>query len=193
MEYPDPGINGREAVIPGLLCEKPLYGYTLEKIIEGRGMRCWTAIGFSSLSFMLKRPERSRNMIVSPCKQQENKPSRKVYAITRGGEHQMKENVRSLSQNQRIASPFDQGVAHLQLLSTTGTIACLNERIKALDNAIELIKAHRISHEEIEKPHGILALFDRALTHLCPEKGRGEKIQREGESACPIRFSSMIR
>jgi DNA-binding PadR family transcriptional regulator len=179
MEYSDPGINEREAAILGLLCEKPLYGYTIEKIIEERGMRHWTDIGFSSIYYVLKRLE-SRNLIVSSCKQQENKPSRKVYTITREGEHQMREKVRSLlSQNQRVASPFDLGVAHLHLLSTTETIACLNERIKALDRAIENIKAHRIQHENIKKPYFLFALSDRALVHLCTEKSWVEKFIEE--------------
>ncbi len=77
MEYSDPGINEREAAILGLLCEKPLYGYTIEKIIEERGMRHWTEIGFSSIYYVLKRLE-SRNLVVSSCRQQENKPSRKI-------------------------------------------------------------------------------------------------------------------
>ena len=83
----------REAAILGLLCEKPLYGYTIEKIIGERGMRHWTDIGFSSLYYVLKRLE-SRNLIVSSCRQQENKPSRKVYTITLEGEQQMRANVR---------------------------------------------------------------------------------------------------
>jgi DNA-binding PadR family transcriptional regulator len=175
MEYSDAGINEREAAILGLLCEKPLYGYTIEKIIEDRGLRHWTDIGFSSIYYVLKRLE-SRNLIVSSCRQQENKPSRKVYSITREGEHTMKEKVRSLlSQNQRIASPFDLGVAHLHLLSTTETIACLKERIKALDTAIEQMQAHRIQHEKIHKPYFLLALSDRALVHLYTEKSWIEK------------------
>ena len=179
MEYSDPGINEREAAILGLLCEKPLYGYTIEKIIEERGMRHWTDIGFSSIYYVLKRLE-SRNLIVSSCEQQENKPSRKVFTITREGEHQMKEKVRSLlSQNRRIVSPFDLGIAHLQLLSTTETISCLNERITALDKAIEHIKAHRFQHEQIKKPYFLLALSDRALAHLCAEKIWVEKFITE--------------
>jgi DNA-binding PadR family transcriptional regulator len=175
MEYSDPGINEREAAILGLLCEQPLYGYTIEKIIEERGMRHWTDIGFSSIYYVLKRLE-SRNLIESFCKQQDNKPSRKVYTITKEGEHQMKAKVISLlSQNQRIHSPFDLGVAHLQLLSTSETIACLNERIQALETAIAHIKAHRFQHEQIKKPYFLLALSDRALAHLCAEKSWVEK------------------
>jgi DNA-binding PadR family transcriptional regulator len=179
MEYSEPGINEREAAILGLLYEKPLYGYTIEKIIEERGMRHWTDIGFSSIYYVLKRLE-SRNLIASSCKQQENKPSRKIYTITHEGEHQMKAKVSSLlSQNQRIVSPFDLGIAHLQILSAPETIECLNERLKALDKAIEHINVHRIQHETIKKPYFILALSDRALAHLCAEKSWVEKFIAE--------------
>jgi len=179
MESPEPEINEREAAILGLLCEKPLYGYTIEKIIEERGMRHWTNIGFSSIYYVLKRLE-SRDLIVSTCKQQENKPSRKVYTITSEGEYRMKEKVRSLlSRHQRVTSPFDLGIAHLPILSTKETIACLNERIKGLDHAIEQIQAHRIQHEKINKPYFLLALSDRALAHLSTEKIWVEKFIEE--------------
>src|SRR5512136_2462510 len=125
MEYSDPGMNEREAAILGLLCEKPLYGYTIEKIIEEGGMRHWTDIGISSIYYVLKRLE-SRNLIVSYCRLQENKKSRKVYPITPEAEYRMKDKVRSLlSRHQRVALPFDLGIAHLPILSARETIACL--------------------------------------------------------------------
>src|SRR5665647_3652685 len=115
MEYPDPQINEREAAVLGLLYEKPLYGYTIEKIIEERGMRHWTDIGFSSIYYVLKRLE-SRNFIESSCQQQEDKPSRKVYTITDSGRFILKEKTRSLlSQSKRIASPFDLGLSLIHI------------------------------------------------------------------------------
>ena len=181
MEYPDPGISEREAAVLGLLCENPLYGYTIEKIIEERGMRHWTDIGFSSIYYVLKRLER-RNLIASSCKQQEDKPSRKVYTITPGGERLMKEKVRSLlSTNPRIASPFDLGIVHLPLLSGEETIACLKERVMALDNAIELIKAHHARHVKNKKPYYVRAISDRVLAHLSTEKNWVEKFIEEVE------------
>jgi DNA-binding PadR family transcriptional regulator len=181
MEYPNPGINEREAAVLGLLCENPLYGYTIEKIIEERGMRHWTDIGFSSIYYVLKRLER-RNLIESSCKQQEDKPSRKVYTITPEGESLMKEKVRSLlSTNPRIASPFDLGIVHLPLLSGEETIACLKERTKALDNAIEHIKAHHTRHVKSKKPYYVRAISDRVLAHLCTEKNWVERFIEEVE------------
>lgn len=170
MEHPDPGINEREAAILGLLFEKPLYGYTIEKIIEKRGMRHWTDIGFSSIYYVLKRLE-SRNFIESSCQPQDDKPSRKVYTITDNGRHILKDKIQSLlSQNKRIASPFDLGLAHLHLLSQKEAVACLKDRVIALQHAIEMVKSHQDHHIQHKRPYHIFALSDHALAHLYTEK-----------------------
>jgi hypothetical protein len=36
--------------ILSLAVEKPRHGYEMEQVIEGRGMREWTEVGFSSIS-----------------------------------------------------------------------------------------------------------------------------------------------
>jgi len=179
MEYPDPGINEREAAVLGLLCENPQYGYTIEKIIEERGMRHWTDIGFSSIYYVLKRLER-RNLVVSSCEHQKDKPSRKVYTITPEGKRMMKEKVRCLlSTNPRIASPFDLGIVHLPLLTKEENIACLKERVRALDRAIEHIRTHHARHIQAGKPYFVCATSDRVLAHLCTEKGWVEQFIQE--------------
>jgi DNA-binding PadR family transcriptional regulator len=170
MEQPAPGINEREAAVLGLLYEKPLYGYTIEKIIEERGMRHWTDIGFSSIYYVLKRLE-NRHFIESSCQPQDDKPSRKVYTITDTGHHILKEKIRSLlSQSKRIASPFDLGLAHLHLLSDEEAVACLKDRVVILQNAIDRVRSHQDYHLQNKRPYNTIALSDHALAHLRTEK-----------------------
>ncbi len=170
MEQSDPIINEREAAVLGLLCESPLYGYTIEKIIEERGMRHWTDIGFSSIYYVLKRLE-SKKLITSSCEQQEDKPSRKVYTITAAGLDMMKRTVRSfLSLNTRNRSPFDLGIAHLTLIPEQETVACLRERLTGLDKVIEHVRQIREQKVQEKRPFFVLALFDRTLAHLETEK-----------------------
>ena len=57
IEYSMNRISNIEAAILGLLCERPQYGYEIEKIIEKRNMRNWTEIGFSSIYYILKKLE----------------------------------------------------------------------------------------------------------------------------------------
>jgi DNA-binding PadR family transcriptional regulator len=181
MEYPDPGISEREAAVLGLLCENPLYGYTIEKIIDERGMRHWTDIGFSSIYYVLKRLE-SRHLITSSHEQQEDKPSRKVYTITGTGRDLMKEKVRSLlAQPRRIASPVDLGIVYNRLLSREEMIACMKERMEALDKSIRALQARRDLHQQNNKPWFVLAISGRALMHLATEKEWAGQFIREVE------------
>jgi DNA-binding PadR family transcriptional regulator len=188
MEYPERAINEREAAILGLLFENPLYGYTIEKIIEKRGMRHWTDIGFSSIYYVLKRLE-SRNFIESSCQPQDDKPSRKVYTITDTGRRILKEKIRSLlSQSTRIASPFDLGLAHLHLLSDEEAVACLKNRVITLQIAIDRVKSHQEYHRLNKKPCNIFALSDHALAQLYTEKGWVEtfieEVEQHGRPGC---------
>jgi ribosomal protein S15P/S13E len=100
--------------------------------------------------------------------------------ITQEGEQLKKEKVRSLLlTNPRIASPFDPGIIHLSLLFGEETIACLQERIRALDHAIEQIKAHHNRRGKSEKPCFARQISDRVLAYLYTEKIRVEKFIEE--------------
>ena len=174
-------MNEREAAVLGLLCEEPLYGYTIEKIIDERGMRYWTDIGFSSIYYVLKRLE-SRGLIASSCEQQENKPSRKVYTITTDGRKMMNGKIRSLLAGpRRVPSPFDLGIGYNFLLPHEETVACLRERVSSLDRSIRLLKKRKKTHQENNRPYFVIALFDRALVHMAAEKDWVETFIREVE------------
>ena len=50
-------ISLTEQLILGILSEHSEHGYNIEKIIEIRGMRKWTDIGFSSIYYVLEKLE----------------------------------------------------------------------------------------------------------------------------------------
>ena len=51
-------VTEAELMILGLLAERPRHGYEIEEVIEARGMREWTAIGFSSIYYLLNKLEK---------------------------------------------------------------------------------------------------------------------------------------
>lgn len=73
-----------ELAILTLISEKPRYGYELEQVIEQRGMREWTEIGFSSIYYILKKLE-DKQMITSRVQSKSSGPPRKVFKITEEG------------------------------------------------------------------------------------------------------------
>jgi len=49
------GVTDAELAVLGLLAEQPRHGYDIDRTIEHRGMREWTAIGFSSIYYLLDK------------------------------------------------------------------------------------------------------------------------------------------
>jgi DNA-binding PadR family transcriptional regulator len=50
-----PTLTDGELTVLGLLVEQPRHGYELERVIEERGVRAWTALGFSSIYYVLDK------------------------------------------------------------------------------------------------------------------------------------------
>ena len=51
-------MTNAELAILSLVAEQPRHGYEIENVIEQRGMRAWTEIGFSSIYYILKKLEK---------------------------------------------------------------------------------------------------------------------------------------
>ena len=73
-----------EFAILTLLGEGPRHGYEIEKLIEQRGLREWTEIGFSSIYFLLDKLRRSG--LVEPLPGEGGARSRRPYRLTGEGE-----------------------------------------------------------------------------------------------------------
>ena len=52
-------MTNAELAILSLIAEQPRHGYDIEQIIEARGMRDWTEIGFSSIYYLLNKLEKA--------------------------------------------------------------------------------------------------------------------------------------
>jgi DNA-binding PadR family transcriptional regulator len=177
-------ISNRETAILGLLCEHSRYGYELEKIIKERGMRTWTEIGFSSIYYVLKRLE-SKEFICSTTQEVEGKPSRKIYTVTEKGRKAVKKRVKDvLSQNKKLISPFDLGIAYYYLLEPGEFLDCLRSYIRSLDERKTVLERSICQKEQEGAHYRVIALFSRPVAHIEAEKKWVEqfinKIKKEG-------------
>lgn len=74
-------LTNAELAILGLVVEMPRYGYEIEQVIEQRGMRNWTELGFSSIYYLLGKLEQ-KGWVAGRMVPAEGKgPARKVYEI----------------------------------------------------------------------------------------------------------------
>ena len=80
-------MTNAELAILSLVAEEPRHGYEIERVIEERGMREWTEVGFSSIYYLLKKLEQ-KGLVEGRLAEAARGPARKVYQVTpAGAEH----------------------------------------------------------------------------------------------------------
>ncbi len=169
-------ISDIEAAILGLLCERPQYGYDLDRTIEERGMRNWTQIGFSSIYYVLKRLERS-GLISSELESVEGKPSRRIYTVTDLGTAAMKEKITTvLSSCPKLIAPFDLGLANINMLSRESAIECLHDHVKSLDERARFLERKIAESMGRGDPYRVTLMFELPLVQLEAERECIEKL-----------------
>ena len=155
-------LNNRETAILGLLFDQSMYGYEIEKIIIERNMRYWTEIGFSSIYYVLNRLEES-GYVRSKEKLVEGR-NRRIYAITRSGKKIIKEKISSLlSENSKLISPFELGIAFMHVLEPDIAISCLENYITSTLERLENIKELLRKSKEEKASYRKTALFERPI------------------------------
>jgi DNA-binding PadR family transcriptional regulator len=163
-------ISDIEAAILGLLCERSQYGYDLDRTIEERGMRNWTQIGFSSIYYVLKRLEGS-GLITSILETVEGKPSRRIYTVTDLGRTAMKEKIVDvLSRCPKLVSPFDLGLANMDMLTREEAVECLTKHVEALNERARFLERAIAESMGRGDPYRVTLLFELPLVHLEAER-----------------------
>jgi DNA-binding PadR family transcriptional regulator len=157
-----------ELALLSLLAEQPYHGYELEHVIESRGMREWTEIGFSSIYYLLKKLE-GDGWIESRLEEAGRGPARKVYSITEGGREQLRAAIlEALTAPQRCYTPLLLGIANLPAVSAAEAAAALRQYVTALDAQL----AHMRERWEAQKPlpYFVEAMFAYSDTLIQTER-----------------------
>jgi DNA-binding PadR family transcriptional regulator len=150
----------------GLVAEMPRHGYELEQIIETRGMREWTQIGFSSIYFVLGKLERAELILA------EAPPSakaRKTYSITPSGhEVLLEQTMTALGHYRSTFSSLLLGMMHWPALSRRAALDALGTRLSSIDAEIERLE--RLRRQRQPMPDHIEVLFDFSAGQLAAER-----------------------
>jgi len=152
-------MTNAELAILSLIAEQPRHGYDIEQIIEERGMRDWTEIGFSSIYYLLKKLEKD-GMLEGHLQQPGGKgPARKVYSITSDGQHALAESaLAALSTPMSGSRPFLLGLSNLPIIPTEQLLAALNSYATKLEESMQ----HMGTRAEKQRPLPpfVEAMFD---------------------------------
>lgn len=161
-------MTNAELAILGLVAEKPRHGYEIEQVIEARGMRDWTEVGFSSIYYLLKKLE-EKGYITSEVKQPEGRgPARKVYSITEaGGQAWYQASLDALRQPESPASGFLLGLSVFPSFKPEDAEAALRECMEQLHVRLANVMARREAQQPL--PPYVDAMFDYSLNLIQAE------------------------
>ncbi|MHA1491697.1 MAG: PadR family transcriptional regulator [Promethearchaeota archaeon] len=144
-------------VVLGLVAEHPCHGKNINKRIEDRGMRNWTAIGKSSIYGVLKTLKK-KGLVDSWVEEEDNRIV-KIYQITNKGTEILKNKVYNVLNEFIGRNDPNFYVAFQDLPYLT-----YDEQIEVFSNSLNKIRTHKIELEEMlsKIPHvplNVIGLF----------------------------------
>jgi DNA-binding PadR family transcriptional regulator len=162
-------MTNAELAILTLIAEKSRHGYEIEQIIEERGMREWTEIGFSSIYYLLKKLE-EKGLIEGRMERQAGRgPARKVYQITETGIEARRAGVLEALSNPQRAYPLLQlGLASLPGVSRSEALAALRRYKESLMDRLEYVRSRRDDSHPL--PYFVEAMFSHSIAMIEAER-----------------------
>ncbi|EKF17236.1 PadR family transcriptional regulator [Nitratireductor pacificus] len=158
-------LTDAELLLLGLVAEMSRHGYELEQVIEARGMREWTQVGFSSIYFVLGKLEKSG---LVAAERPAGAKARKSYAITAAGsEVLLEQTVAALGAYRPTYSSLLLGMLHWPALSRDAALNALGTRHASL--AAELERLESVRRQRQPMPDHVEVLFDYLAGQLTAE------------------------
>ena len=158
-------ISDLEAVVLGILCEKPSYGYEIEATIQERNIRYWTDIAFSSIYYVLRRLEEQG--YVESDKAEVDGRTRKTYKATPAGKKVLIEKLGdALSSLEKQQSSFNLGVGFMGILGLDACLGYLEQRGSAIGERLETYREILERIEASDWPFFVRGLHTRPIVML---------------------------
>ncbi|MEE9513238.1 MAG: PadR family transcriptional regulator [Anaerolineales bacterium] len=162
-------MTNAELAVLTLVAETPRHGYEIEQVIEERGMRDWTEIGFSSIYYLLKKLAKD-DLIEGQTEQHVGPgPSRKVYRITAAGRQAVHSGViKALSTPQRAYPLLQLGLANLPGIRRSEALDSLRMYRDSLGDHLEYVRNNRDQKRPL--PYFVEAMFSHSITLIEAER-----------------------
>ena len=168
-------MTNAELAILSLVAEAPCHGNEIEQIIEERGMREWTEIGFSSIYYLLKKLEKADLVESELIPTLGRGKARRVYTITEDGYGVLlASTMDALSHPQQTYPAVLLGVSNLPILEGNQAQNALESYLAGVEERLAHVKG-KVEAQSPLPPH-VQYLFDYSLMLLEAEKRWVEKV-----------------
>jgi DNA-binding PadR family transcriptional regulator len=160
-------MSAKMAIL-GLLVEQPLHGYGIEEVVERRGMRKWTPIGFSSIYQLLDQlvADGLARVAVEPAPGR-GKERKVHHATTKGRRWWEREALATLSDVDRSVGDFLLAFSGLPLLDPDQANDALLRRRADLEESLRSLERDREKARPV--PDHVEAMFEYIRIRLAAE------------------------
>jgi DNA-binding PadR family transcriptional regulator len=164
-------VTNAELAVLSLIAEGPQHGYAIEQLIEARGMREWTDVGFSSIYYLLKKLEKE-GLVRGAIGPSERGLGRRVYHVTPQGVAAWQAAcLDALAGDGRDWRAFLLGLAGVPALERAAVLDALHRRIAALvERERHMAARQAVQTAQAPLPDHVEALFDYSLTLAAAER-----------------------
>ncbi|SDW78099.1 hypothetical protein SAMN05421504_1011488 [Amycolatopsis xylanica] len=150
-------LTDGELTVLGLLAEQPRHGYDLEKVIEQRGIRAWTALGFSSIYYVLDKL--ARRGLIEATGAPASAKARTTFRVTAAGSDLCAAATReALAALTPVRARVLIAMANSPGLPEADVTTGLAQRAEALREQLKDVRAARSGQEPL--PSAASAIFD---------------------------------
>lgn len=145
-----------EILLLGILYQKPLHGYELNKFIEDRGVRQWANIGFSSIYYLLEKLE-TKGLVETEGAEAK---ARKIFSITSEGKKVCKAQTKLLlAQRVPNKNPLMTGLANSFVLSESAMKKQLTDRKEGLAEQLKTLETKFKQQQPLPKTAQMLFTY----------------------------------
>ncbi|WP_367130293.1 GyrI-like domain-containing protein [Saccharothrix sp. HUAS TT1] len=165
-------LTDGELTVLGLLLEQPRHGYDLERVIEERGVRNWTALGFSSIYYVLDKL--AKRGLVEPTGPPPSGKARSTFRVTPEGRDLCLAATRdALEELTPAHARVLIAMANSPALPDAEVAAGLSRRLDAVRDRLAEVRATRSRQEPL--PPAASAIFDYGEALLSADIGWTER------------------
>ncbi len=173
-----------ELAVLGLIVEAPRHGYEIEQVIQERGMREWTGIGFSSIYYILTKLT-SAGLLEAAEGRSHGGPARKVYRPTAAGVAACRAATLKALVTGSGERPFLLGLSNVAMLPPHQAEAAVREYADRIETQLGEVRVKRGAVEE-GSPWFVDAIFDYSVATMSAElawvRGLSERMnEMEGQ------------
>jgi DNA-binding PadR family transcriptional regulator len=178
-------MTDAELAILSLLAEGPAYDHDLNTAIESRGLRKWTAIGYSSMYYVLDKLERQ-----GLVERLSDAQGQRRFRISAAGVGVLQTAVADmLSTSHAFDRAFELGLANLHVLKPAQVRSALLSRRQ--DMAVQLAQLHE-ERTRIGDSFQIEALYAHRITLMESEIAWLDEFAVAWESQAPVEPETVI-